>query len=182
MRKTFIIIIFLISPIVFSQKIKFGARMEPSLSWGSTSTLLTERKSLAIRSSDIRASISLSFPSDFILSLRPGIVFGSNYGGVAAGLFGLIPVYKKWYSLFGLDVIKPLGDGSNTLEAKDITIPYFAFGIGHRLNNQLSFELQFHYSLNQVANSYRRTGGFLYSEYESYKIFWLLKLSVGFNG
>lgn len=167
---------------LYAQKVKIGFRVEPSLSYGSTENPEDKSRnyeSLATRSGDIRASLSFVFSNNFTLSLRPGLVIG-NYGGIAAGLFGSIRTYEEWYTLVGFDIMKPIGGGGHTSGSKDVTLPYPALGLGYNLNEKLSFELQFHYSLNQVTYAYNRVGVFPSGSYDYYKLFWLLKLSVGF--
>lgn len=137
---------------VFAQPIQLGARIELAYSYQGKNIFGSEEKTLFVPCCiDLRGSVSFLLSQNFHLSFRPAIVLGGKYTGVAAGILGTVKTNENFYSLVGFDVMKQLVSGGNSSGGKETTLPYAVIGIGYNANDKISFELQYHYSLNHVT-------------------------------
>ena len=186
-RIYFLMLLFGFSYSGSNAQVSFGIRLEPLFFL--TNIEKTENQSPIISNDhsferSVNAALNFSLkPADrFLLSIRPGIIFGNNlYFGANAGIFASYSLSLKSYIVTGINTHFTNGWGGHTYSGSGITTPYFVVGCGSNLSDKLPIEIQLNLPLNQQTyGTYRE---FKYPDYirNNYKVAWLIKFGFGLD-
>ena len=143
-----LIIILLISPIMKSQSLKLGFRIEPTF-------LLTEMKnenSIAFTPYSFYLNIIVEPIEWLSFEVRPGyLLAGGEYGGFELGAFTKFRILpSKFFMIAGLN--NHSNDWSNAHNGGGSYLKkmlYYGLGIGFQKDSKLSFDLMYYWTDNK---------------------------------
>ena len=134
---------------------------------------------------DVCLSVPITFGigGDISFSFRPGFVFGSLYQGPDIGLIGIYDLSSDVYLCAGINEhLNTYLSGGHSKHGKSVSIPYAVLGLGYKLSNSISTEMQINYSLNYADYGYWRRPTEYSSTYDSYyKTRWMIKLNFSYT-